>query len=259
MDTVLSGKRAVVYGAGGAIGGAVAKAFAREGAAVFLTGPRAAALDRVAAEISAAGGTAATAVVDALDEAAVERHLDSVAQHARTIDISFNAVGFREAQGIPLVDLSLEDFTFPITSWSQTVFLTSRAAARRMTEQGSGVVLAITPPAAGTALASGFGAACATVESIIRTLAAEVGPAGVRALLLRLNAAPESPALQASFAQYASGAGVETEAALAALASTTMLRRLPTLAEIGNVAAFAASDWASAVTGSVIKIDCGTP
>src|SRR5262245_14561735 len=256
---LLEQKTAIIYGAGGAIGGAVAKAFAREGAAVFLTGPRAAALERGAGEIAAAGGTAATAVVDALDEAAVERHLDAVARRAGTIDIAFNAVGFREAQGIPLVALALEDFASPIASWPRTVFLTSRAAARRMSAQGSGVVLAIAPPAAGTALASGFGAACAAVESVIRTLAAEVGPAGVRALLLRLNAAPESPALRASFAQYAKGAGVEPQAALAALAGTTMLRRLPTLAEVGNVAAFAASDWASAVTGSVIQIDCGTP
>jgi 3-oxoacyl-[acyl-carrier protein] reductase len=88
------------------------------------------------------------------------------------------AVGFREAQGMPLVAPSLEDVTFPITSWPRTVFPPPRAAARRMTAQGSGVVLAITPPAAGTALASGFGAACAAVESVIRTLAAVVGPTG---------------------------------------------------------------------------------
>ena len=64
-------KNAVIYGAGGAIGGAVARAFAWEGAKVFLAGRTLAPVDAVAREISAAGGVAETARVDALDEQAV--------------------------------------------------------------------------------------------------------------------------------------------------------------------------------------------
>src|SRR5262245_9826003 len=99
-------------------------------------------------------------------------------------------------KGVPLVDLALEDFSAPITSWSQTVFLTSRGAARRMSRQGSGVILTVQPPAAGTAFASGFGAAVAAVQSVASTLAAEVGPQGVRVLILQPNALPQSQSLQ---------------------------------------------------------------
>jgi NAD(P)-dependent dehydrogenase (short-subunit alcohol dehydrogenase family) len=89
----LEGKNAVIYGAAGAVGAAVARAFARDGARVFLTGRDIGALDALAKEISGAGGVAETARVDALDEDTVESHLDSVVQKAGTIDVSFNAIG----------------------------------------------------------------------------------------------------------------------------------------------------------------------
>jgi 3-oxoacyl-[acyl-carrier protein] reductase len=258
MTRLLENRTTVIYGAGGAIGGAVAQAFAREGAQTFLTGRRLAPLERVATEIKRAGGAARVAQVDALDEAAIERHLDQVVEEFGGVDISFNAVGFNEVQGVPLVDLSLNDFQLPIVSWSRTVFLTSRGAARRMTKRGSGVILTVIPAAAGTGLASGFGAACATVDSISRTLAAEVGPYGVRVLILQPNALPESDTLQASFAKYAKGLGTNPEDAITELANSTLLKRLPTLADVGNIAAFVASDKAGTMTGTVVKIDCGS-
>jgi 3-oxoacyl-[acyl-carrier protein] reductase len=257
MPSLLENKTTVIYGASGAIGSAVAQAFAREGARVHVVGRTMSGLEDLAQRITAAGGLARPAHVDALNEAAIEEHLAAVVEEDGTIDVSFNAVGFKEVQGIPLVDLSLEDFAFPIANWSQTVFLTSRAAARRMIDQGSGVILTVKPPAEGARLASGFGAACATVDSISRTLAAEVGSHGVRVLILEPNALPESEALQASVAQYARGLGATAEDALAQLASGTLLGRLPTLAEVGEIAAFAASDRAAAMTGAVIRIDCG--
>ena len=255
---LLQRKNAVVYGAGGAIGGAVARAFAREGARVFLAGRTLAKVDAVAKEISAAGGAAETAHVDALDEEAVEKHLETVVKKTGRIDISFNAVGFEEMQGIPLIDLSLEDFAFPIAAWSRTVFLTGRAAARRMTKQGSGVILTINAPEGHEALAGGFAAACAAVLALSRTLAAEVGPQGVRVLCLQPNAIPESAALRRSVAQHAEGTGVEVEEFLASMANETLLRRLPTLEEVANVATFMASDRASAMTGTIVKLNCGS-
>jgi 3-oxoacyl-[acyl-carrier protein] reductase len=258
MTRLLEEKTAVVYGAGGAIGGAVAEAFAREGAHVQLAGRTVASLERVGGKIADSGGRAQVAQLDALDEAAIEEHLDRVVRQTGRIDVSFNAVGFNEVQGVPLVDLSLDDFAFPIASWSRTVFLTSRAAARRMIGQGSGVILTVKPPAEGAGLASGFGVACATVESIARILAAEVGPHGVRVLILQPNALPESEALQASVAQYASGLGVTSEEAFGQLASGTLLKRLPTLADVGNIAAFVASDRAGVMTGAIVRIDGGS-
>jgi 3-oxoacyl-[acyl-carrier protein] reductase len=257
MEMLLENKNAVIYGGGGAIGAAVAGAFAREGARVFLAGRTLAKLDAVARKISAAGGTAETAQVDALDEQAVEKHLKAVINQAGRIDISFNAVGFNEIQGIPLIDLSLEDFIFPITSWGRTVFLTSRAAARHMVRQGAGVILTINAPAGHEALSGGFGAACAAILAISRTLAEEVGPHGVRILCLQPNAVPESTALLRSVAQHAKGKGVDIQEFLASMTNGTLLRRLPTLEEVADVASFVASDRAGIMTGTIVKLNCG--
>jgi len=258
MTLLLGNKTAVVYGAGGAIGGAVAQAFAREGAKVFLTGRTGAKVKAVAKQISASGGSAEAAEVDALDERAIEAHLDLVFKETGKLDISFNAVGFEETQGIPLVDLPLEGFIFPIMAWSKTVFLTSRAAARRMTKAGSGVIFTINAPLGSEALGGAFPAACAAILTISRTLAGEVGPDGVRVLCLQPNAIPESDSLRRSVAQYGGGTGADVDAALASMANSTLLRRLPTLEEVARIAAFMASEQASVMTGTVIKLNCGS-
>jgi NAD(P)-dependent dehydrogenase (short-subunit alcohol dehydrogenase family) len=123
---LLENKRAVIYGGGGSVGGAVARAFAREGAHVFLAGRTLATLEEVAEEIRSAGGVAETAEVDALDEEAVEKHADAVAGKAGGIDILFNAIGVQDVQGKPLHEMSLEDFARPITVATRTQFLTAR-------------------------------------------------------------------------------------------------------------------------------------
>jgi 3-oxoacyl-[acyl-carrier protein] reductase len=254
---LLQHKNAVIYGAGGAIGSAVARAFAREGARVFLAGRTLAGVAGVAAKIGAFGGIAEGAQVDATNERAIEDHLDAIVKKSGRIDISFNAVGTEEAQGVPLVDLSLEDFLLPITTLSTTVFLTSRAAGRRMSKQRGGVILTINAPSGHEALASGFGPACAAVLTISRTLAAELGPCGVRVLCLQPNALPESASLRRAVSQQAGGSNRSPEDQLAAMAGETLMGRLPTLEEVANVAAFVASDRASAMTGTTVKVNCG--
>ena len=129
---LLKRKNAVIYGAGGAVGGAVARTFAREGANVFLAGRRLKSIGMVAKEIAADGGVVEIAQVDALDENAVEQHIDAVAKKVDRIDVVFNAIGFDSRQGAPLLELALEDFSFPIATWTRTQFLTARSAVRRM-------------------------------------------------------------------------------------------------------------------------------
>jgi NAD(P)-dependent dehydrogenase (short-subunit alcohol dehydrogenase family) len=148
---LLANKNAVIYGAGGAIGAAVAHAFAREGANVFLTGRNLAALEVVAKEITAADGTAETARVDALDEQAVERNADAVVARAGSLDVSFNAIGIPQEgiQGTPLVELSAASFSLPVATYTIAHLLTARAAARHMLTQGSGVILTLTATPAG--------------------------------------------------------------------------------------------------------------
>src|SRR6266550_1917170 len=126
---LLENKVAIIYGAGGPIGGAVARAFAREGARVFLAGRTLASLDEVAQDISGSGGVAETAHVDALDEQAVDEHADDVAERAGSIDVSFNAIGHGDLHGTPLIDMPFEDFARPIINATRSLFLTARAAA----------------------------------------------------------------------------------------------------------------------------------
>lgn len=135
---LLGHRNAVIYGGGGAVGSAVARAFAREGASVFLAGRTLARVEAVAGEIGAAGGVAEAARVDAHDEPAVERHLDAVADRAGGIDVLFNAIGMEDIQGTALVDMRVEDFMHPVLVATRTQFHTARAAARHMVERGSG-------------------------------------------------------------------------------------------------------------------------
>jgi 3-oxoacyl-[acyl-carrier protein] reductase len=113
---LLEGRNAVIYGGGGAIGGAVARAFAREGARVFLAGRTLAGLEAVAADIRDAGGTADTAEVDALDERAVDAHADAVASRAGGIDVCMNVISHGDVQGTPFVEMAVEDYLRPASA-----------------------------------------------------------------------------------------------------------------------------------------------
>src|SRR3954469_16093903 len=143
---ILKDKIAIVHGAGGDIGGAVARAFAREGAKVYLSGRTQRSVELVASDIVKGGGVADAQELDALDERAVERYVSSVAEKTGAIDITFNAISVaRElTTKAPLLDLSLEDFSRPLSAYTRANFLTARCAARRMVSKRSGVILMIT-------------------------------------------------------------------------------------------------------------------
>jgi 3-oxoacyl-[acyl-carrier protein] reductase len=257
MAMLLENKTAVIYGAGGHIGGAVARAFAREGAKVFLAGRTLARLAAVARDIVEVGAPAETAQVDALDKRAVEAHLDEVVGKAGRLDISFNAIGIEDVQGVSLIDMSLDDFARPIGIGTTTQFLTAGAAARRMVTQGSGVILMITATPARLAIpqCGGFGVACAALEGLCRQLASEVGPQGVRVVCLRSAGSPES--IVESMEEHARKRGTTREVFVAELEQGMLLHRFPSLAEVGNIAAMMASDLASPMTGTVANMTCG--
>src|SRR5215207_5838977 len=143
MRMLLENKNAIIDGGGGAIGGGVARTFAREGARVFLAGRTREPLDAVAKDIRSAGGSAEVDELDALDERAVEEHAQAVAAQAGSIDVSFNLISRGDVQGVPLVDMTIVDYVRPITTGITTNFITARAAARHMIEQGSGVILSL--------------------------------------------------------------------------------------------------------------------
>ena len=257
---LLENKNAVIYGGGGSVGGAVARAFAREGANVFLAGRTRATLDKVAEEITGAGGVAETAQVNALDEQAVEKHVAAVEEKAGGIDILFNAIGMEDVQGTPLLEMPLEAFAHPVIVATRTQFLTARAVARRMVEKGSGVILTITAGPARKAVPNvgGFVTACAAIEALWRSFAAELGQYGIRLVVVASAGSPDTPDVQEMLKLHAKAAGTSLEEYQADSGSGTLLRRLPTLAEVADVATLMASDRASAMTGVIANVTCGS-
>ena len=254
---LLEGKNTMIYGGGGKVGGAVARAFAREGARVFLAGRTLESLEEVAEEIRFAGGAAETAQVDALDEKAVGEHADAVAERAGGIDVSFNAISIRDVQLIPLVEMPHENFMSPIVTGTTTHFLTARAAALHMVRQGTGVILTLSSSAVRAFVpglhVGGFGIAGTAIEALTKQLAAELGPQGVRAVCLRSEGIPES--WEGVSTEDWSGPPSEIEAQMKA---RSLLGRVTTLADVGNAAAFLASDLAGATTGPVFNLSSGT-
>jgi NAD(P)-dependent dehydrogenase (short-subunit alcohol dehydrogenase family) len=257
---LLQDKVVVVYGAGGAIGGAVARAMASEGARLFVTGRGRTAVDAVAEEIVAAGGVAEAATLDALDEQAIEQHLQHVVDRAGRVDVSFNAIGIPDAEilGTPLTELDVERFSLPITDYTKSYFLTARLAARRMIPEGSGVLMSLSalPARTGTALNGGYGPAMAAKEALTRDLSAELAPHGVRVVSLRPHGLPETPTMQEVFALKTSG--ITYEQFQGYLAGTTHPKRTQTLAEVADAAVFLASDKASGMTGTTVNLTMGS-
>ena len=247
---LLKNKNAIIYDAGGPIGGAVARAFAREGAKVFLAGRTLAKLDKVANEIGAEGRFAETAKVNALDEKSVEKHAAAVIAKTGSIDVSFNAIGIKGTiQSTPLIEQSQDDISLPVKNRVTKNFLTARAASRHMVKNKAGVILMITATPARMAfpLTGSFGIEGAAIEGLCRSLASELGPQGVRVICLRSAGSPES---------FLDAPNRKKIAAM--IAEKTLLKRTPSLLEVGNVAAFMASDYASPMTGTVANITCGT-
>jgi len=244
---MLRDKVAVVYGAGGGIGGAVAQAFAREGGRLFLTGRDLASVEIVAKEIGSAGGSAEAAEVDALDERAVDTHLEHVIPNANIV-------------GVPLIELDAEQFSLAISTYVTSYFLTARLAARRMIPNGSGVIMTVTAlhSRTGIPLVGGYGPAQAAKEALTRDLSAELAPQGIRVVGLRPQGMPETRTIKDAFAPRAKASGMTWEEWQGSLASRTHPRRLMTLEEMANVAVFMASDQASGMTGTTVNLTMGS-
>jgi 3-oxoacyl-[acyl-carrier protein] reductase len=180
---LLEGKSAIIYGGGGPIGGAVARAFAGEGAKVFLAGRTLETLEEVAEKIRAAGGAVETAQLDALEEKEVDGHADAVAAEAGGVHISFNLITHPYTHGTPLAEMDVDEYMAPIERAARTTFLTARAAARHMIRQRSGVILAFGGPGDRSApmrdyYLGGTQVAFDAIETFRRQLSVELGQHG---------------------------------------------------------------------------------
>jgi NAD(P)-dependent dehydrogenase (short-subunit alcohol dehydrogenase family) len=245
---LLENKNAVIYGGGGAIGGGIARVFAREGARVVVAGRTQARLDAVAADITAAGGAAETAQVDAFDERAVTEHADAVAAKAGGIDIAVKAVTSCTTRG-------------PRSPTSR-----SKSSCGRSTALGGerpGVILTLSEPGARIAVGGilGHAASSAGKEAFSRVLAAELAPSNIRVICLRPHALSDGPAsgsyTKDLFKPSAASAGMPVDEWIGNLATGTLLKRLPTISVVAETAAFVASDRARAMTGTVTNLSSG--
>lgn len=256
---LLKDKTAIIYGGSGAVGGAVAKAYAREGARVFLAARRRKPLEAVAEQIGQSGGHAEVAPVDATDSAAVAAHLDAIASQAGPVRIMFNAVSLDDTHGQMLIDMPQERFIAPIITAMTTWFVTGTAVARHMAANGGGVIVGISANAGRQAIpvSGGFGVACAAIEHFIRQLAVESGPSGVRAVFVRSPGSLDAPGVLAAIKSHAEARGVTVDAFAAEFAKDVPLRRIASLSQVADAATLLASDLASAMTATMANTTGG--
>jgi NAD(P)-dependent dehydrogenase (short-subunit alcohol dehydrogenase family) len=262
-NQLLSGKAAVIYGGSGAIGAAVARVFVREGASVFLVGRTQQRLDKIAGDLAAAGGKVEIATLDVFDENAVTEHAREAAAKAGGIDVVVNATSTVHDQGTELSGLSQDAFMLPIDSFMRPLFITSKAVAPHIGTRRQGVILNLTAPAAKMTVPGHLGhiVSCAAIEAFSRALAGELAPQNVRVLAVRPHAIADAPEAGsytgAVFAPKAAAAGISVAQWLEGAAATTMLKRLPTLAEVAETIGFLASDRASSMTAAVANLTAG--
>jgi 3-oxoacyl-[acyl-carrier protein] reductase len=242
---LLPEKNAVIYGASGGIGGAMARAFAAEGAKVFLTGRTREKLDALAAEI---GDAAEVATFDATDKQAVDEHADAVAAQGG-LHVSVNVIAHPTKHGTPMVDMDVDEFFQPIQQAVRSNFLTTAAAARHMKGQGGGVILFFGghgDPVRDYYL-GGTQVAFEALESMRRQLSAELGRDGIRAVTLRSGGVPDSVPTDFD----------GRDAIVEGIVAETMLGRAATYEDVGNAAAFAASDKGRMMTAATVNVSCG--
>jgi len=264
MDSipVLNGKHAVVFGAAGTIGSAVAREFAAAGAEVFLSGRTKSNVEAVAQHITAHGGRAHTAVVDTLDDAAVNRYISSIVNDAGKIDIILDAAGplAKEYGNTKMaIDLPIDEFMVPLDTMVRSRFITARAAARQMIKQHAGVIILVTGSPArphvpgATAIGTAFGA----IENLTQNLAFEVSPFGVRVVCVRTLANVDSRSIQDTMGFVAAQFNITKDQAMAQIAQANFLKVTATVQDTANAAVLVASDRARLMTGTVVNATAG--
>jgi NAD(P)-dependent dehydrogenase (short-subunit alcohol dehydrogenase family) len=256
---LLANKTAIVYGAGD-VGSAVAHAFAGEGARILITSRTLGRAEALAAAVRAAGGKAEAAALDVLDPEATARHAEKAVSSTGGIDITFHAIDLGDAQGAHVVDTPLPKFLEPIDVAMRTHISIASAVAPHMTKRGRGVIMGITANVARMAIpnVAGFAIACAATESLFRQFAAEMGPQGIRAVCVRSAGSPDTRGVNEVFNMRASEQGITREEFDTQVGAGIPLRRLPRIGEVASAAVLLASDKASAVTGAVLNVTCGT-
>jgi 3-oxoacyl-[acyl-carrier protein] reductase len=259
---LLHDKIAIVFGASGSIGTAVAKEFAAEGARIFLAGRTKTSLEGLAKQIASSGGEVQTALVDVLDDTGVNQFIDGVVKQTGKIDIVIDVAGplaKEYGNGKVAVDLPVDEFMVPLTTMVRSRFITARAAARHMSSQHSGVIIFVTgsPARPHVPGATAIGAAFGAMENLAANLAFEVGPSGVRVVCLRTTANIDSRSIRDTTELMARRLNITTEQATTQIAQLNFLKVPATVADTANAAVLIASNRARMLTGTVVNASAG--
>jgi 3-oxoacyl-[acyl-carrier protein] reductase len=249
LDDALAGQVALVTGAGAAdgIGFAVARALAARGAAVGVTATSERVYER-AAELEASGASVWTGIADLVDEAAAERLVGAMLERFGRLDVLVNNAGMTQTGGeelsAPFVDLDARSWRLALERNLTTAANVTRAALPAMLERRYGRIVnvsSVTGPVVAIAGESGYAAAKAGLEGLMRTLALELGPAGIT-----VNAV--APGWIAT--------GSSTPAELRA-GHHTPIGRPGTPDEVAAAVAFLADPASSYITGHSLVVDGG--
>lgn len=259
----MDGRTAVIFGGSGAIGSAAGLALSRQGVQVHLGARDTVRLDEAASCVRSAGGKAETFEVDALDAQATSERIVQLAERTGGIDIVVNATSFLHDQGKEIGDLSLAEFLQGVTPFLTAQFNICKAVAPHMGGVRGGAIISVVAPAGRMAAPGHLGhiVGCAGLEAFTKTLASELGPRNIRVLCLRSHAIAD--AVEAGsyagelFAPKARAMGLSVQDWLGGAAQGTMLKRLPTLAQVAETVAFLASDHAAAMTATAVNVTGG--
>lgn len=262
MTQSLNGKCAVIFGAGGSIGAAVAREIASEGAEVFLSGRTERAVAEVANQIKQRGGIAHATSIDTAVEESVNSYIDAIVDGGRKIDLILDVSGPLAAEygnGKRSVDLMVEEFMLPLTKMVRSRFITARAAARHMVREQSGVIVFVTgSPARGhTSGASAIGAAFGAIENLVENLAFEISPLGVRVVCVRTVANTDSRTIRDTMSLAASRLNIPEHEISARFAQANLLRKPASVHDTANAVVMVASDRGRMLTGTTINATAG--
>jgi NAD(P)-dependent dehydrogenase (short-subunit alcohol dehydrogenase family) len=260
----LKDKVAVVFAASGAIAGAVAQSFSQHGAKVYVSGRDFEAVKTLADTIKKNGGKAEAAQIDAMNEVEIDHYLQKIVTKMSKIDIVFNGIGVRPSEsdyGTYTTEISFEQFMKPIEIHVGSQFLTSRLAAKYMMQtQTQGTILMLTASLSRLKLPfmAGITAACTAIEGLTRSLAGEFGQAGIKVICINPTSLSETRTIQETNAAIAKSMGIPKEALAQMLSSQYLLKKSPTLKDVGETAAFLVSDAGAVFNSHIMDVDFGS-
>ena len=255
---LLEERIALITGSGRGIGRAIARLFAGEGAAVFLTARTEAELAATAREIAADGGRAAYTAADLTKEADCTRIVAACREKFGRIDVLVNNAG-HYGPVAAVEDYPIADFDAVVSVHLRAAFILSKLVLPEMYVRQSGVILNISSISAKAAFAwgSAYAAAKAGLLGLTRVTAAEGARKGVRVNALCPGPVTETMMSKDLGVELAKRLGVSPQEQLEGFLKTLLQGRGQTAEEIARAALFLCSDQASAITGQSINVDGG--